>query len=390
MPPQNASIGRNLLLCFDGTSNQFGPENTSIVRLVQSVDRDPARQRVYYDPGIGTLPEPGLWTSFGKKISEIVGLAFGVGLTRKVQQGYAYLMETWQPGDRVFLFGFSRGAYTARVLAGLLHVLGLLPRGNDNLIPYLLRLYKAVGDKPESEDSPKWNYWRLCNAFRSTFAREITPGDQDRRFLVHFLGVWDTVSSVGWVWDPPSFTYTARNPSVRIVRHAVAIDERRWFFRQNLFTPADGQDLLEVWFAGVHADVGGGYPEEEGGLWRAPFLWMIDAAKDAGVLIDDNRLQKVLRRTRQPERPWSEPKHESLTPAWWLAEFFPKWQWQRSSGRALRVGLGRRRTIPRNALLHQSAVLRIQEGDYRPSNLPDDFVHRVQSVHDVAEIVRLD
>src|SRR5690349_686823 len=111
---------RNLIICFDGTNNQFGANNTNVVRLVQVLDRDPSRQRLYYDPGVGTLAEPGWITWLGETVSKIRGLAFGAGLSWKVQEAYSFLMDIWQPEDRVFIFGFSRGAYTARVLAGLL------------------------------------------------------------------------------------------------------------------------------------------------------------------------------------------------------------------------------------------------------------------------------
>src|SRR5215813_5880521 len=178
-------MARNFVLCCDGTNNQFGIENTNVVRLVQSLDRDPAKQRMYYDPGVGTLPEPGVWTWLGKKLSDIGGLAFGGGLNWKIQEAYTFLMEYWEPGDQVFLFGFSRGAYTARVLAGLLHALGLMPRGNQNLVPYVMRLFNAVrqeGTHEESDD--RLSYWELCREFRWTFARPVPGGDDDRRFRV--------------------------------------------------------------------------------------------------------------------------------------------------------------------------------------------------------------
>ncbi|HZC82291.1 MAG TPA: DUF2235 domain-containing protein, partial [Nitrospiraceae bacterium] len=223
---------RNYVICCDGTNNQFGIENTSVVRLTQVLLRDPSRQRLYYDPGVGTLPEPGALTSIGKTLSKWYGLAFGTGLTWKVQQAYSYLMDFWEPGDDVYLFGFSRGAYTARVLAGMLHTLGLLPRGNYNLVPYAMRLYKSVRGLQEStKSSGGTSYWKLCDDFRWTFSRPTFKEDVERRFRVHFLGLWDTVSSVGWVWNPPSFPYTTHNESIDVIRHAVAVDERRWFFR---------------------------------------------------------------------------------------------------------------------------------------------------------------
>jgi uncharacterized protein (DUF2235 family) len=276
---------RNLVICCDGTNNQFGPENTNVVRLVQVLDRDPLEQRLYYDPGVGTLPEPGAMTRIMKRLSELYGLAFGAGLTLKVQEAYAYLMDFWEPGDRVYLFGFSRGAYTVRVLAGLLHTLGLLPRGNRNLVPYAMRLFSAVRNDGVGASDAQAEYWKLCDGFRWAFARPVFDGDDDRRFPVHFLGVWDTVSSVGWVWEPAKFPFTAQNPSIDVIRHAVSVDERRRFFRQNLMQKAKNrregepeQDLKELWFAGVHSDVGGGYPEQDGGLWRVAFEWMLGEA----------------------------------------------------------------------------------------------------------------
>src|SRR5436190_34898 len=126
---------RNLVICCDGTNNDFGGVHTNVIRLVQALQPDRDRQLVYYDTGIGTLPEPSIITKCGQAIRKALSLAFGIGLSANVEKAYAYLMDNWHPGDRVFLFGFSRGAYTARVLAGLLHQLGLLPPGNGNLVP---------------------------------------------------------------------------------------------------------------------------------------------------------------------------------------------------------------------------------------------------------------
>ena len=367
---------KNLVICCDGTNNQFGRENTNVVRVIQALVRDPARQRLYYDPGVGTLPEPGAWTALGKKISTIAGLAFGAGIFWKVQEAYEFLMREWEPGDSVFVFGFSRGAYTARLLAAVLHTLGLLPRGNENLIPYVLRLFKGM---PRDESGPAVDdYFALCDQFRRTFARVVPEEPDDRRFHVHFLGLWDTVSSVGWVWDPPSYPFTARNPSVEVVWHAVSIDERRWFFRQNRIRRAEaGQPLHEAWFPGVHSDVGGGYPEADGGLWRTPFRWVLEGAAETGLLLDSGRLTEVLTRTPPPAEPCAEPKHESLHGVWWLAELFPKLQF-RDGRRAPAVGLGRHRWIADGASIHACALQRLRtDATYRPPNLSGAFVEAV-------------
>ena len=308
---------KNIVVCCDGTNNQFGICNTNVVRIAELVERDPALQLCYYDPGVGTLPEQGVLTRIGRTWSRWMALAFATDIKEKVSTAYAHLMEVWEPGDRVFLFGFSRGAYTARMLAAVLYALGLLPKGNTQLLPYVMRLFGSL------RQTSSGDYWHVLNSFRQSFAREI-PDRDDARFPVHFLGVWDTVSSVGWIWNAPAYPFTAKLPNVGIVRHAVSIDERRWFFRQNRITPQDGQDAKEVWFAGVHSDVGGGYPEEQGGLWRVTFEWMLNEARTAGLLVDEERLAHVRNRSPIPAQPWAEPAHESLEGAWWIAELVPK------------------------------------------------------------------
>src|SRR6266516_2608158 len=147
-----------------------------------------ATQVVYYDPGVGTLPDPSAWTRIAKTISKWKALAFGTDIEGKVTMAYSHLMDVWEPRDKVFLFGFSRGAYTARVLAGMLHSLGLLPKGNEHLLPYAMEVFRSLRKNKE-------NYWALCDNFRWTFARPVT-GDDSRRFPLHFVGLWDTVSSV--------------------------------------------------------------------------------------------------------------------------------------------------------------------------------------------------
>src|SRR5438445_541480 len=157
-------------------------------------------------------------------------------------------MEVWESGYRIFLFGFSRGAYTVRVLAGMLHTVGLLGRSSNEMIPYALRLYKQLDEHSGSKTNiQQWK--KLCGDLRRTFARPMFDGDSERHCQVQFVGLWDTVSSVGWVANPAKFPFTATNPSVSTIRHAVSIDERRAFFRQNLFHRATTkQDLVEIWF----------------------------------------------------------------------------------------------------------------------------------------------
>lgn len=362
---------RNLVLCFDGTNNQFGPENTNVIRLVQLVDRDSAKQRLYYDPGVGTLPEPGVTGKVRSAWSKIKGLGFGAGLLWKVQEAYSFLMQYWEPGDRVYMFGFSRGAYTARVLAGLLHALGLLPRGNYNLIPYVLRYFQQLRDDNGVSGAEKTKRWKaFCQDFRQTFGRQIESGDQQRYFQVHFMGLWDTVSSVGWVWDPKHFPYTAYNPSIRHIRHAVSIDERRAFFRQNLFRSKKDQDLVELWFPGAHCDVGGGYPRAGGRLWWTPFFWILEEAEKHSLLIDATR--KAQLQSDAPAAPWAEPINNSLTWKWLIGEIWPKFHYTK---KLPRPNFGSSRQMKSGSRLHYSALRRIRDADpeYRPAGVPAAF-----------------
>jgi uncharacterized protein (DUF2235 family) len=369
---------RNIVICCDGTDNQFGVCNTNVVRLTQVAAQDPATQLVYYDPGVGTLPEPGLTTRIAKRVSELIEQSFGTDIEGKVCTAYAQLMDMWEPGDLVFIFGFSRGAYTARVLGGMLHALGLLPRGNVHLLPYAMRIFRSL--RTDAED-----YWQLCDNFRWTFARPV-PGSDDRRFPIHFVGVWDTVSSVGWIWDPASFPFTHSNPSIAVIRHAVSLDERRAFFRQNLIGNVPGQDAAERWFAGVHSDVGGGYPEQDGGLWRVTFEWMLSEAQAKGLLVDPARLEIVRTRTPVPARPWAEPMHESLAGAWWIAEFFPKFVYDpRTKRRHLSIGRGRHRFVHEGALIYRSVLERLRAGGYSPPNLTPRFVASVKALGSVPD-----
>jgi uncharacterized protein (DUF2235 family) len=382
--------GRNLVVCCDGTSNEFGDTRTNVVRLVQSLEQHPDSQLVYYDPGVGTLPEPRFFTKAAKTVSRWIGLAFGMGLMKNVEEAYTFLMNAWRPGDRVFLFGFSRGAYTVRVLAGLLRQIGLLRPGQEQLIPYAIRRYKATPDKDRGSDKDKSRYWRIAGEFRNVFAQPI-PTQDTRNFPIHFLGVWDTVSSVGWVWNPKRYAYTAQNEYVDHIRHAVALDERRAFFRQNLFLPAparpgaSAQDLVERWFAGFHCDIGGGYEDRCGALWRVAFDWMVDEAVAAGLRVDQDRLLKVRAQPKLTGEPWAEPTNESLTWKWWLPEFWPKLRWSAKWKRNF-PAIGRfrpRRTA--GAVLHESVLRRIRSDPrYRPRNLPKELIQQICDMPDVA------
>jgi uncharacterized protein (DUF2235 family) len=225
------------------------------------------------------------------------------------------------------------------------------------------------------------NGYGVAADFKKTFSRECKP---------HFVGVWDTVSSVGWVYNAVHFPFTkaTNNSDLQIVRHAISIDERRAFFCQNLFGAANNaaQDIREVWFAGVHSDVGGSYPEAESQLSKIALRWIVCEAELAGLVVDPNRKKDIL----GGKPPYVSPdpdtgnQHESLHGFWWIAELWPKVvRFETASGtwkKSIRVNVGRRRWIAFDSCFHESVEQRLSNSSlhYRPSNLPEQR----QVIHD--------
>ncbi len=354
---------KNIVICCDGTRNEFGAQNSNVVKLYKTLVCD-ANQIAYYHPGVGTMGARNAFSPIGKWWTRVIGLAFGYGVSDNVADAYQFLMRTFKSGDSVYVFGFSRGAYTARALCGMLHIAGLLTEDNEALIPYAIRMAKR-----------KHIEFEVVRNFQSTFSRECKP---------HFVGVWDTVSSLGWIYNAVHYPFTTatKNPDLKIVRHAVSIDERRAFFRQNLFGPPkdSSQDVKEVWFAGVHSDVGGSYPESESQLSQITLRWMLCEAELAGLLVDPSRKAEVLGGKPPYEKPdpTTENQHESLHGVWWIAEVWPKvvhrqiapGTWRGS----IRVNLGGRRWIAPGSLVHTSVEQRLNDPNlrYKPSNLSSE------------------
>ena len=355
---------KNIVVCCDGTGNTFSDHNTNVTKLFSVLDLDsPARQVAYYHAGLGTMGAPNALSRLSRFWTKLLGLAFGYGLAGDIGDAYAFLMDTFEPGDRVFLFGFSRGAFTVRALAGMLHMFGLVRPGDYNLVPYAVQMLKRRQDH---------RTFQVAEAFNRTFCRQCKP---------HFIGVFDTVGSVGWIWDPVHIPFTARNPDLAIGRHAVSIDERRCYFRQNLWgAPLPGQDIKQVWFAGVHSDIGGGYPERESGLAKITLEWMLREAYAAGLLLHPAKVLDILGRgpshLTAPDA--AALLHNSLSEGpWWLLEPLPHLYTDMKSvppRTRIRFPFGRRRTIRPGSTVH-SSVLRRKDLDsqYRPPNLPTDI-----------------
>ncbi len=273
---------RRIVICCDGTWNTPDadadgvPLATNVVRVAEAVKArgsDGITQLLYYDTGVGTR---------GGRFKRIFGGATGMGLTGNLLNAYRFLVRHYRPGDQLFLFGFSRGAYTVRSLAGLIRNSGILLAHNSDRLEQAFDLYQARA--PDSHPRA-----REATLFRRTWSHAD-------RTQVHFLGVWDTVGALGnpllMMKGPLSrrhrFHDTALSSTVSHAFHAVAIDEQRRHFRPCLWQrqPHAGEQTVEqCWFAGVHADIGGGYANT--GLSDLALAWMAGKARDCGLDLRD-------------------------------------------------------------------------------------------------------
>lgn len=374
-PSPDPKKPKNIVICCDGTGNEFGDANSNVVKLYTAltIDND---QVGYYHPGVGTMGAPTARNRLEKQWTRLKGLAFGAGFRDNVFDAYRYLMENYNDGDRVYMFGFSRGAYTVRALSGLLHGYGLLCRGNEGHLPYAWRMFTDQVEQIRSEEG-RGPHRRTAvvpdAAFLQTFSH--------KNFEIHFVGLWDTVSSVGWITTPLRLLYTAQNPIVRTGRHAVSIDERRCFFRDNLWgKPLPDQDILQVWFAGVHSDVGGGYPQPEAALSNVALNWILQEAKKAGISVEPDREKLIFGEPTEqeyaaaplykvPEPYW--PIHKSLYGPWWILEILPHRYYNKQAKKeSWRIPMGVPRHIPPNSIMHPSVVERMDHHPYAPPNLP--------------------
>ncbi len=273
---------KHLIVCCDGTwntayqSRNGSPCPSNVPRLALSIaekDNDGHRQCVYYHPGVGT-----------SRWDHLRGGAFGVGLSANVLDAYHFLIDNYEPGDDVYLFGFSRGAFTARSVAGLVRNCGILRPENRDRIADAYRLYRDKNDKPNGMTS---------TLFRSAFSSEPT---------IEFIGVWDTVGALGippvgpgflhpllnWVNRRWSFHDTELSSHVHGAYHALAIDERRRAFKPTMWEKQPGakQIVEQVWFTGVHCNVGGGMTDSS--LSDLALLWMVKKAQHHGLAFKDD------------------------------------------------------------------------------------------------------
>jgi len=320
---------KRIIFCADGTWDNSG-KNTNVYRLFKALQTS-AGQMPFYDDGVG---------SDGLPLEQLLGGAFGFGLFQKIKDGYTKIAQVYEQDDEIFLFGFSRGAYTARSLVGMIAICGL-PTGsfNDQVVEAAFNAYR----NKEQRDQILTELKKTCPLYDAKMT---------------MVGVWDTVGSLGIpaIFGGVSpliygFLDTGLHPDVLNAFHALAIDERRCEFPATLWTsaPQAGQIIRQVWFSGVHCDVGGSYPDDADGTALSDITlgWMMTNAAVLGL----DFAPLVLANYSMPLEPKLalDTKHESWNPIW---------------------GFPKNRNIESGSILANSVVVRCEhDSSYRPGNL---------------------
>ena len=281
---------KRIITCSDGTWNkpsvtQKGkPIRTNVQKIFDLIckrDDKNVLQIKYYDQGIGA---EGTW------FTRTFEGATGKGIDNNIMDAYKFIVWNYEPDDEIYLFGFSRGAYTARSLAGLIRKSGILKKNDLNLLSKAYQLYRNHDAGPESEEAKQ---------FRSANSFDV--------YNIKFIGVWDTVGSLGiplhlFQWfnkKKYSFYDTTLSSIVKYAYHAISIDENRGNFKPTLWelSPNRARDFEQVleqrWFAGVHSNIGGGYPDE--GLSDIALKWITEKAADTGLGYDLKKLEAEIK-----------------------------------------------------------------------------------------------
>lgn len=332
---------KNIVLCADGTWNTphgaaATPADTNVRKLYMALVNSDTQLK-YYDSGVGTGGTP---------IDHLIGGAMGEGLFQKVQDCYAFLSNVYDPGDRIYIFGFSRGAFTARSVAGMIAGFGVPSINMDN--ETVTRIFAAYREpNADTKDT-------LKEGLKSTYGlQEVT---------VEMVGVWDTVGSLGipGIFFNPlnqkkyGFLDTSLHPCIKHGYHAISIDERRGPFLPTLWTNPDGSPLAnneqveQVWFPGVHCDVGGSYAEC--GLSDITLSWMLRKAQKHGLVLSP------------------EAQRVNLSPSADCIDAQAHDEWK-----LVPWGLPEHRTLPSVATVSNTVQVRLNNGgSYTPSNLQLD------------------
>lgn len=280
---------KNIILCSDGTGNTaVKGRGTNVFKLFEAIDLTEYRtnpqldaQLAFYDDGVGTQ---------GSAPLKVLGGAAGYGLAHNVKKLYRELARVYDPGDRIFLFGFSRGAFTVRTLAGMIGACGVVKGGEFGTSRALRRAVDAAYATYRSSYRSKLTDW-WANRTQQQQKIAIPPAKVHTGVPIRFVGVWDTVDAVGmpfaladivntWVVQ---FKFPARTlgKHVEHAYHALSLDDDRRAFQPVLWHAQDDERVEQVWFAGVHSNVGGGYPKQ--GMSLVALDWMLRKAADHGL-----------------------------------------------------------------------------------------------------------
>jgi hypothetical protein len=336
----------------------------------QSHKRKPERikQIAYYHDGVGTDEN---------KVMKIIGGAFGFGLNRIIIELYIFLVNNYEPGDKVYLFGFSRGSYTIRLLAGVITSFGIIKK--DNYIE------KSDQDLREDVTALLKKYKELQKTKKSGPQGKITSNiysTHENSHTIEFIGVWDTVDAYGIpsdllakVFDKlfnTSFRYHDRTLSsdVLMARHALALDEKRRVFSPVLWDEAsleDHENIQQVWFCGTHSNVGGGYPKQ--GLAWTSLEWMLEEAKKAGLFFDHGDLRQFRENKDVHDRLYDS---RAGFAAYYAYKVRDVWNLVNDVSAVQDDKIGPRKIMPR---IHVSVFDRIMQRtqEYSPNNIPESF-----------------
>ncbi|KAF9460648.1 hypothetical protein BDZ94DRAFT_888541 [Collybia nuda] len=299
---------RTLVLCFDGTGNEIDKDHTNVSQFFAMLRKDDCqKQMVYYQTGIGTYTNK-KFGPIASVMAKTFDSMFGGGIDSHIKDGYEFLMQNYRANDRICIFGFSRGAYTARALAGMIHKVGLLPPSNIRHIEYAYRAFLKTDHAG----------WAMAREFKDSFSIDVD---------IEFVGIWDSVGSVGI--GMPGLPFSNANTTIKYFRHALSLDERRARFQANVWksyentksSKAGGRfipsiankremelgtghsskeqetDVEEVWFSGCHSDVGGGAVHHgiRHSLARISLRWMVRQCflTGTGIIFTTDSIKKL-------------------------------------------------------------------------------------------------
>ena len=280
---------KRIVICADGTWNRPEadldkdvPTNVlKVARAIAPAADDNVEQVVFYDWGLGSYHD------------NLTAGAFGTGINKNIQDAYRFIVQNYALGDELYFFGFSRGAFTVRSLAGLINNCGILKPSQARLIARAFEIYKSRDIHPNDDFSRNWR-----NRYSVRADVDQLPSNQRSKYnaeghpKIHFIGVWDTVgalgvplSVLGFLNREHMFHDNKIGPNIVTARHALAIDEQRDDFRPTIWKQRAGVDIQQVWFAGCHADIGGGNPPDDDGaaLSDWPLNWIVHEATEAGL-----------------------------------------------------------------------------------------------------------